>query len=33
MQIVSIGDNLHKMPKPVFCPVLEKYYSMLSAEN
>ena len=30
MQIVSIGDNLHEMSKPVFW---EKYFNMSSAEN
>ena len=30
MQIVSIGDNLHEMPNPVF---LEKYFNISSAEN
>ena len=30
MQIVSNGDNLHEMSKPVFW---EKYFSTLSAEN
>ena len=31
MQIVSIGDNLHVMSKPLFCEKLEKY-SKMSAE-
>ena len=31
MQIVSIGDNLHVMPKPLFREKLEKY-SKMSAE-
>ena len=33
MQIVSIGDNLHEMSKPVFWANKKKYFSMLSAEN
>ena len=33
MQIVSNGDNLHEMSKPVFLEKLEEYFSMLSAEN
>ena len=32
MQIVSIRDNLHKMPNPVFWEKLEKYFELLSAE-
>ena len=32
MQIVSIGDNLHEMSKPVFCENKEKYFSTPSAE-
>ena len=28
-QMVSFGDNLHEMSKPI----LEKYFSMLSTEN
>ena len=31
MQIVSIGDNLHVMPKPLSWEKLEKY-SKMSAE-
>ena len=31
MQIVSIGDNLHVMSKPLFWEKLEKY-SKMSAE-
>ena len=30
MQIVSLGDNLHKMSSPFFW---EKYFKMSSAEN
>ena len=30
MQIVSLGDNLHEMSKPVFW---EKYFKMTSAES
>ena len=33
MQIVSTGDNLHEMSKPVFWERLEKYFNVLSAEN
>ena len=34
MQIVSIGDNLHEMSKPVFLEKInKKYVSMSSAEN
>ena len=33
MQIVSIGDNLQEMPKPVFWEKLEKNFNMSSAEN
>ena len=28
--VFAAGDNLHEMPKPVFC---EKYYFMSTAEN
>ena len=31
MQIVSIGDNMHEMSKPVFWEKSEKYFKM-SAE-
>ena len=31
MQIVSIGDNLHEMSKPVFWEK-QKYFNMLFAE-
>ena len=33
MQIVSTGDNLHEMSKPVFLEKKKKYFSMSSAEN
>ena len=33
MQIVSIGDNLHKMPYPVSWENKKKYFKMLSAES
>ena len=34
MQIVSSGDNLHKMSKPVFWEKKqEKYFNRSSAEN
>ena len=33
MQIVSTGDNLHEMSKPIFCKKQEKYFNMSSAEN
>ena len=33
MQLVSTGDNLHEIPKPVFWEKIEKYFNMLSAEN
>ena len=33
MQIVSIGDNLHEMSKPVFLENWKKYFSISSAEN
>ena len=33
MQVVSTGDNLHEMSKPVFWEKQEKYFKMLSAEN
>ena len=32
MQIVSNGDNLHEMSKPIFWEK-QKYFNMLSAEN
>ena len=32
MQIVSNGDNLHQMSKPVFWEIEEKCFKMLSAE-
>ena len=32
MQIVSLGDSLHEMPKPVFCEKQEKYFKVSSAE-
>ena len=32
MQIVSIGDSLHEMSKPVFWEI-KKNFSLLSAEN
>ena len=31
MQIVSTGDNLHEMSKPVFWEKYEKYFNMSSA--
>ena len=33
MQIVSIGDSLHEISKPVFLEISEKYFNMSSAEN
>ena len=34
MQIVSIGDNLHKVSNPFFWEkIRKKYFKMLSAEN
>ena len=33
MQIVSIGDNLHKQIKSCFLGNIGKYFKMLSAEN
>ena len=33
MQIVSLGDNLHEMSKPVFWKQKLKYFKMLFAEN
>ena len=33
MQIVSIGDNLHEMSKPIFWGKKEIYFDMSSAEN
>ena len=33
MQIVSIGDNLHEMSKPVFWGKYGKYFKMSSTEN
>ena len=33
MQIVSNGDNLHEMSKPVFLENQIKYFKMVSAEN
>ena len=33
MQIVSIGDNLHEMPNPVFLEKYEVHFNMFSAEN
>ena len=33
MRIVSIGDNLHEMSKPVFWEKYEKYFNMSSAVN
>ena len=33
MQIVSNGDNLHEMSKPVSWKEQEKYFRMSSAEN
>ena len=33
LQIVSIGDNLHEMLKPIFWEKLEKYFDKLSTEN
>ena len=32
MQIISFGDNLHEMSKPIFWEKYEKYFKMLSAE-
>ena len=31
MQIVSCGDNLHKMSKPIFLEIRKKYFE-ISAE-
>ena len=33
MQIVSLGDNLHKMSNPVSPENKKKYFKILSAEN
>ena len=33
MQIVSNGDNLHEMSKPVFWEESEKYFNISSAGN
>ena len=33
MQIVSHGDSLHEMSKPVFWEKWGNYFNMLSAEN
>ena len=33
MQIVSTGDNLHEMTKPVFLGKEKKYFNMPSAEK
>ena len=33
MQIVSSGDNLHEMSKPVFWEKYKIYFNMLSGEN
>ena len=33
MQIISTGDNLHEVLKPVFWEKQEKYFNMSSAEN
>ena len=33
MQIVSVGDNLHEMPNPVFGEKLKKKFDMSSAET
>ena len=33
MQIVSTGDNLHKVSYLIFQEKLEKYFKMSSAEN
>ena len=32
MQIVSLGDNLHKMSKPVFWEKLDNHFKMPSAK-
>ena len=32
MQIVSLGDNLHEMSKPIFWKKIRKYFKILSAE-
>ena len=32
MQIISNGDNLYEMSKPVFCGKTRKYFKMSSAE-
>ena len=32
MQIISYGDNLHEMSKPVFWEKKEKYFKLSSAE-
>ena len=32
MQIVSLGDNLHEMPKHIFWEKRENYFKMLPAE-
>ena len=33
IQIISLGDNLHVMSKPIFWEKQEKYFKMVSAEN
>ena len=33
MQIVSSGDNLHEMSKPVFWETYKKYFNISAAEN
>ena len=33
MQIVSTGDNLHEISKPIFWENKKKYFNMSSAEN
>ena len=33
MQIVSIGDSLHEMSKPVFWEKQETFFGISSAEN
>ena len=33
MQIVSLGDNLHEMPNPIFWEKYANYQNSLSAES
>ena len=33
MQIVSLGDNLHEVSKPIFWKNKKKYFKILFTEN